>query len=176
MKEQELPTEIIKEAQSTVKVRFQDCDPFGHLHNTRYIDYFLSAREDQVQKNYDFSLYGEENSMETNWVLAKTQISYIQPTSFNKYVLIRTKLIEYSDASVLVESQMLDAEGNNLKAIMWSDFTYINVKTGRITRHSAELTEHLVRIVVNDAEIERKDFAERVKQVKTELRKSRQKI
>ena len=29
-------------------VRFQDCDPFGHLNNARYIDYFLNARQDQI--------------------------------------------------------------------------------------------------------------------------------
>jgi len=33
--------------QSTYQVRFQDSDPFRHLNNARYLDYFVNAREDQ---------------------------------------------------------------------------------------------------------------------------------
>ncbi len=28
-------------------IRFQDCDPYAHLNNGRYLDYFMNAREDQ---------------------------------------------------------------------------------------------------------------------------------
>ena len=27
--------------QSTVKIRFQDCDPFNHLNNAAYLNYFV---------------------------------------------------------------------------------------------------------------------------------------
>ena len=30
--------------------RFSDCDPFGHLNNARYIDYFINAREDHLRR------------------------------------------------------------------------------------------------------------------------------
>jgi acyl-CoA thioester hydrolase len=30
---------LSKELESTAVIRFQDCDPFGHLNNARYIDY-----------------------------------------------------------------------------------------------------------------------------------------
>ena len=33
-----------KNPESKVVVRFPDCDPFNHLHNSRYIDYYLNAR------------------------------------------------------------------------------------------------------------------------------------
>ena len=33
---------------STAIIRFQDCDPYSHLNNGRYLDYFMNAREDQV--------------------------------------------------------------------------------------------------------------------------------
>jgi acyl-CoA thioester hydrolase len=43
--------------QSTVKVRFQDCDPFNHLYNTRYLDYFLNSREDQLLDAYNLDAF-----------------------------------------------------------------------------------------------------------------------
>ena len=47
------PTEL----ESTAVIRFQDCDPFGHLNNARYIDYFLNARQDQIAAAYGLALY-----------------------------------------------------------------------------------------------------------------------
>ena len=40
--EQTLP----KELESEVVARFQDCDPFGHLNNARYMDYFINIPAD----------------------------------------------------------------------------------------------------------------------------------
>ena len=42
--------------QSFYPIRFNDCDPFGHLNNSKYIDYFLNAREDHLKEHYDIDL------------------------------------------------------------------------------------------------------------------------
>ena len=51
--EQNLP----KELESEVVARFQDCDPFGHLNNARYMDYLINAREDQLIHFYQINIY-----------------------------------------------------------------------------------------------------------------------
>lgn len=38
-----------KEVSTTVKVRFSDCDPIGHLNNVKYLEYMFNAREDHVE-------------------------------------------------------------------------------------------------------------------------------
>ena len=43
---------LSKILESKVKIRFQDCDPFNHLNNAAYINYFINAREDQILENY----------------------------------------------------------------------------------------------------------------------------
>ena len=43
--------------QSTVKIRFQDCDPFNHLNNAAYLNYFVNAREDQILEQYGIDIY-----------------------------------------------------------------------------------------------------------------------
>jgi acyl-CoA thioester hydrolase len=43
--------------ESQMLVRFSDCDPFNHLNNSRYIDYIINAREDQLLKYYEFDIY-----------------------------------------------------------------------------------------------------------------------
>ena len=42
---------------STTKIRFQDCDPFNHLNNGSYINYFINHREDQLIIHYDIDIY-----------------------------------------------------------------------------------------------------------------------
>jgi len=37
---------------SLVQVRPDDIDLFGHVHSAKYLDYFLAARFEQMQKNY----------------------------------------------------------------------------------------------------------------------------
>jgi len=39
-----------------VKIRFQDCDPFNHLNNSKYIDYFINTREDQLLEYYGLEI------------------------------------------------------------------------------------------------------------------------
>ncbi|MDB5230478.1 MAG: acyl-CoA thioesterase, partial [Chitinophagaceae bacterium] len=42
--------------ESTIKIRFHDCDPFNHLNNSRYIDYMMAARSDQLALYYQFDM------------------------------------------------------------------------------------------------------------------------
>ena len=42
---------------SQTKIRFQHCDPFNHLNNGSYIDYFMNHREDQLIMHYDIDIY-----------------------------------------------------------------------------------------------------------------------
>ena len=43
------------ETTSKAKIRFIDCDPIGHLNNSKYLDYMLNAREDHVEDYYGFT-------------------------------------------------------------------------------------------------------------------------
>lgn len=62
-----------------VKVRFQDCDPFNHLNNSKYIDYFINAREDHLLENYNLDIYTMALKEGISWVVASNQISYLRP-------------------------------------------------------------------------------------------------
>jgi acyl-CoA thioester hydrolase len=49
--------ELANILRSTKKIRFQDCDPFNHLNNGRYVDYYINSREDQLLENYNIDLF-----------------------------------------------------------------------------------------------------------------------
>ena len=48
--------ELQKTWESKHLIRFPDCDPFNHLNNSRYLDYFINAREDHLIKFHQFNI------------------------------------------------------------------------------------------------------------------------
>lgn len=144
------------------KVRFQDCDPFNHLNNSKYIDYFLNAREDQLIEHYDLDVYQVAAEEGLTWVVGTTQISYLSPAVTMEDVLIESRLMAYSPRHLQIEMQMWNKERSQLKSIMWMRFVHFNIQTQRSHKHN-EYYLNLFEQVVNP--IEQTSLEERVKYV-----------
>ena len=121
-------------------IRFNDCDPFGHLNNSRYIDYFLNAREDHLKEHYSIDLK-EWAAKGIGFVVSRHEIQYIRAVSYNDTVCIQSALVGCGDNYLEVEMQMYDKDQQNLKAVLLSKFTQINLRTGKKDNLAAELEE-----------------------------------
>lgn len=152
-----------KEIESVVTIRFQDCDPFGHLNNARYLDYFINAREDQLIQYYDFDIYKLGKETRCNWVITKHQISFYAPVAFREEVRIRTSLLRFSENSLLMEGAMLPKDGRNLKSFLWTEFRYVSLATGKSVPHSDELMDFLGRIRLQSDGLEGQDYEARAR-------------
>jgi acyl-CoA thioester hydrolase len=119
---------------STYTVRFNDCDPLGHLNNGRYIDYFLNAREDHLREHYGIDLR-EWISRGIAFVVSQHEIRYLRPVMYNDRVAIQSSLIGWGDSWLLVEMLMYDADRRQLKAVLWTTFTRIDPRTGKRLTH-----------------------------------------
>jgi acyl-CoA thioester hydrolase len=133
-------------------VRFSDCDPMGHLNNARYIDYMLNAREDHLKQAYQINLL-EYNKQGIGWVVRRHDIQYVRPAFYNEVVCIESRLIELGESHVLVEMLMFDEKQTTLKAILWTNFTSVDVKTGRRKDHPAAFMEFATGIRVDEVNI-----------------------
>lgn len=142
-------TDIQKEPESLVTVRFHDCDPFGHLNNTKHIEYFITAREDHLKDFYGFDIYERSNQTNENWYITKTQIVYFAPAMLMEHVRIKTRLINFSSISILIEGIMTDESAAQIKSIAWIEFRYVNLTANRLARHPAELLSFLESIRFN---------------------------
>ena len=154
---------INKEPVSDVVIRFQDCDPFGHLNNARYIDYFINAREEHLAEYYDLDIYERQKQSNTNWVVAKTKIAYMAPVSFREKVSVKTSLIHYTDTSLLMEGVMLDKTRNYLKSVIWIHFRNFDLPSGKLIKHSDELMGLFDKISIQGINID--SFGGRVKEI-----------
>ncbi len=138
-------TPPVIEPRSFYPVRFNDCDPFGHLNNSRYIDYFLNAREDHLVDHYQF-VFPEWLKKGVGWVVTEHEINYIRPANAYETVCIQTSLIDYSDSQLVVEGLMTDKERKPVKAVQWTRFVFVNIQAGKKEKHPPELMEFVTAL------------------------------
>jgi len=139
-----------KEPEIKVEARFQDCDPFGHLNNAKYLEYFINAREDHLLRAYGFDLNAHARASGCAWVIARHQIAYLAPVAYGEEVLIKTSLRRYTDQAALMEGRMYDAAGARLKSLLWTDFAYVSLATGRPAKHAPDVLKFLGDILLSE--------------------------
>ena len=137
-----------KVLESKTKVRFQDCDPFNHLNNAAYINYFNNAREDQLIKYYDIDIYEIARKEGKSWVVGSNQIVYLRPAFLMEEIVIQSQLLKFDTSNILVELKMFNANKTELKAIMWANFVHFNLLNQKREEHSEEFM-NLFNAVVN---------------------------
>jgi YbgC/YbaW family acyl-CoA thioester hydrolase len=135
---------------SFYKVRFNDCDPLGHLNNSRYLDYFLNAREDHLKDSYGIDLK-EWVAQGKIFVVSSHEIRYVRPVTYNEVVGIQSALIGWGETWLQVEMLMYDSL-KELKAVLWTIFTRINATTGRREVHPAEFVAFVREVLVDDVD------------------------
>ncbi len=131
--------ELSKVLESQALIRFQDCDPYQHLNNSKYIDYFLNAREDQISVHYGLDVYKMAREKKISWVVGQHQIGYLKPAFFMEMVNIQTQLIQYTERSVQVEMRMYDEHKTALQAVLWTTFVHVHLLQNRTEKHAEEL-------------------------------------
>jgi len=146
---------------STAIIRFQDCDPYSHLNNGRYLDYFMNAREDQVWKAYDFNIYEYSRTTGMGWVVTQNQIAYIRPALLMEEVTLETQLTESKPKFIQVEMRMYDSQ-RMLKSLLWAQFIHVDIRKAKSVEHSPELQEIFNKVCLP---IEEKDFNIRLRQL-----------
>ena len=131
--------ELPKVLKSNTKIRFQDCDPFNHLNNAAYLNYFTNAREDQINENYGIDIYKMAKELGVSWVVGSNQIAYINPAFLMEEIVIESQLLNYNTTSLFVELRMWNNDQTKIKAIMWSRFVHFNLIKQKRENHSNQI-------------------------------------
>lgn len=152
--------------ESTVKIRFQDCDPFNHLNNAAYINYLINAREDQVVEKYGLDIYKIAKTEGKSWVVASNQIAYLKPAFLMEKVVVQSQLVQYTESQLRVEFRMLTEDKSEVKAVMWSDLVYFNFMTKKRDTHSEYFSDLFASVV---APIKETIFEDRISAFKKQV-------
>ncbi len=116
--------------ETKLTVRPDDIDMNQHVHNSRYLDYVLFARYQQMRNNYKFPM---EEFLEKGygWVVKNCWIEYKRPLFLGDEITVRTGVLEVDRTDVKVKFEIIRNKTNKLAANGYFLYTMINVNTGR---------------------------------------------
>ncbi len=141
-------TNRTKLLESKVKVRFQHCDPLGHLNNSTYIDYFLNAREDQLMEYYNIDTYAYAMNNNKAWVVANHKIDYHIALKARQEVTVTSCLKSYTEKSIVVQFEM--HLHNRKCAGMVTTFVHVDLASGKPVAHTKDWMQFLKEVLHNN--------------------------
>ena len=115
---------------SDVAIRPDDIDMNNHVHNSKYLDYVLAARYDQMTRCYKMSM-DEFIAMGLGWVVKTCFIEFKRPLVLGDTITVRTGVEEMGVSSVKVRFEILKKESGKLASDGYFEYTMVNLRTGR---------------------------------------------
>ncbi|MBK0382660.1 acyl-CoA thioesterase [Pedobacter sp. SD-b] len=123
------------------KVRPDDIDMFNHVHNSKYFDYVLNARYEQMELFYGMSM---EKFLEMGfgWVVKTVMIDYKRPLGLGDFFIVETGIQSINRKGCRVTFEITSKKTKKTNTDGWFDFVMIDLKTGR----GVEVTEEMVKL------------------------------
>ena len=126
--------------ETEINVRPDDIDMNNHVHYSKYLDYLLAARYDQMHKDYKMTM---EEFIERGftWVASEVNIKYKRGILLNEQVLVRTQMDHYKGAQVFVNFWILKKKTEKIAAEGMAIYTMISTTNGRPVRIPQDILE-----------------------------------
>lgn len=116
--------------ETELQVRPDDIDMNQHVHNSRYFDYVLAARYEQMEKNYHFSMQ-KFIEMGFGWVISKAIVNYKRPLGLGDHFIVKTGIIGLLNKGCTVAFEITNKKTGKLCCDGEFHYTMVNINTGR---------------------------------------------
>ena len=123
---------------TTLKVRPDDIDMFNHVHNSKYLDYVLAARYEQMDKFYGMS-WEKFEELGYGWVVSKVSISFKRPLKMGDQMIIRTGILEMNEKGSNVQFEIVNKKTGKVSSDGIFEYVMIDLKTQRSCKVTPEM-------------------------------------
>lgn len=123
-----------------LSVRPDDLDLFAHVHSSRYVDYVLAARFDQMGRCYGCGMQ-EFLDNGLGWVLVSTEMHFKRPLKMGDEFDVETHLHSFDNKIAHVIFDIKHAVTKKSCCSGWAKYTMIDLKTGKPTEIPAWVHE-----------------------------------
>ncbi len=121
----------------TFRVRYYECDPYGHLNNSNYLRYMQETAFDaSAAAGYDLARY---QAMERIWWIRSSEIEYLAPVRYNERVTVKTWVENFQRTHSPRAYEFSRPSTGELVARATTDWAFLDTKSGRPTDIPAEL-------------------------------------
>jgi len=104
-----------------------------HVHASKYFDYVLAARYDQMARCYNMGME-EFVQMGLGWFVRTFHIEYKRPLVLGEWMVITTWVEELTADTVKVQFQICKKSNGKLASDGYGDYTLVSLSTGRAER------------------------------------------
>ncbi len=116
--------------ETDLQVRPDDIDMNRHVHASRYFDYVLAARYDQMARCYKMAME-EFIKLGLGWFVRTMHIDYKRPLGMGEFFTVRTWVEEIDGDSVKVAFQIDKKSNGKVASDGYALYTMVNLATGR---------------------------------------------
>ncbi|OKS86654.1 acyl-CoA thioesterase [Mucilaginibacter polytrichastri] len=123
------------------RVRPDDIDMFQHVHNSKYFDYVMAARYEQMDTCYGMAM---EKFMARGfgWVVRTAFIEYKRALMMGDYFLVKTGIQTIDEKGCRVHFVITNKATKKISCDGWLDFSMIEMKTGKAVKVPEDVIEH----------------------------------
>ncbi|GAA4309720.1 acyl-CoA thioesterase [Mucilaginibacter gynuensis] len=130
-----------KTFETELRVRPDDIDMFQHVHNSKYFDYVLAARYDQMDKGYGMPM---ETFMAQGygWVVRTAHVDYKRALTMGDYFIVKTGIDTINEKFCRVNFTITIKATGKVSCDGWFDFVMVDIKSGKGVEIPADVVTH----------------------------------
>lgn len=123
------------------RVRPDDIDMFQHVHNSKYFDYVLAARYDQMERCYGMAM---EKFIERGfgWVVRTAHVDYKRALLLGDYFTVKTGIETINEKGCRVKFSIVSKASGKICSDGWFDYVMIDLQTGKGAPIPDDVMEH----------------------------------
>jgi len=123
----------------TFRVRYYECDAYGHLYSTNYLRYMQETAFDaSAAAGYDMKRYDE---IQHHWLIRESQVEYLQPIRYDQHVAVTTWIADFRRVTSMRAYEFRLVETGELVARAFTDWVFLDTRRKRPTSIPNALVE-----------------------------------
>lgn len=123
---------VYSKFETELAVRPDDIDLYQHVHSTRYLDYVLAARFDQMERCYGMSMQDFAN-LGYGWFMTTAHIQYKRPLGWGDRMTVRCWIDHFTETGCRVAFEIEKIPTGKRICDGWCDYMLVTLATGRAT-------------------------------------------
>jgi acyl-CoA thioester hydrolase len=119
------------------RVRYYECDAYGHLNNANYLRYMQETAFDaSAAAGYDLKRYEQ---MGRFWLIRETEVEYLLPLYYNDCVAVKTWVADFRRSTSRREYEFYNTSTGELAARGTTNWAFLDSASSRPARIPAEM-------------------------------------
>ena len=124
--------DVFSKFETELAVRPDDIDLYQHVHSTRYLDYVLAARFDQMERCYGMSMQAFAQRG-LGWFMTAATIQFKRPLGWGDRMIVRCWIEQITEAGCRVAFEIEKLPMRKRVCDGHCDYSLVTLATGRAT-------------------------------------------